>query len=304
MKEILKRLKLIKHAIALEDSEIIELQEAKLSTLDIDMDIRHILSLIRQYKYGQVAILTEEYINKFSGLLPYDDPAIQGMKAELSILEQRIKKLSDDETELNNLLHTFNVQYHDKLGGIIEQILKLKKEHYEEASKEDKGYEEQYEEAKTDYESFHQEHQEVIDQEPIVVLDEQDEKKIKKLYREASKLCHPDIVADEFKDRAGEIFIALNCAYQHNDLGMVEKILAQLKSGESHAVASDTINNKELLENKIKFAREKIYTLEQKIRGIKESDTYQTIQEIDNWNIYFEKLKSKLEAELESLATA
>jgi DnaJ-domain-containing protein 1 len=303
MKEILKRLELIQHAIALEESDIVELQEKKLSTLEIDKDIQQILSLIREQKYGQVAILTEEYIGKFNGVLPYEDPAIQGLKAELSVLEKRINELSDDKTELSNLIHIFNIQYHDKLGDIIEQILRLKKERYEEAAKKDKKYEEPYQEVKEDYESFHQEHQEVIEQEPIIEIDEQDEKRLKILYREASKLCHPDIVTDEFNEKAEEIFVALNDAYQQNDLDKVEEILNQLKSGESYGVASDTIDNKELLEKRIKVARDKIHELEQEIKGIKESDTYQTIQDIDDWNAYFEELRSKLEDELESCST-
>ena len=76
MKEIIKRLELIKHAIALEDDEIIELQDAKLSSLAIDKGVQQILTLIRDNQYGEAAILTDEYINKFSGVLPYEDPEV------------------------------------------------------------------------------------------------------------------------------------------------------------------------------------------------------------------------------------
>ena len=120
----------------------------------------------------------------------------------MSVLERHIRKLSDDKSELNNAIHSFNVQYHDKLGDLIEKILNIRKERYQEAAEQDDDYQEQYEEAKEDYNSFHQEHQEVTEQEPPAELDLQDSNKLKKLYRQASKLCHPDIVADDNKEKA------------------------------------------------------------------------------------------------------
>ena len=68
MIRILKCLELIKTAIAIEDVEIIELQVAKLETLNIDKKVKSILEMVKNSDYGNVAIAIEEYISKYSGV--------------------------------------------------------------------------------------------------------------------------------------------------------------------------------------------------------------------------------------------
>jgi len=60
---------------------------------------------------------------------------------------------------------------------------------------------------------------------PVYSLSEEDNQRLKKMYRQASLLCHPD------KNIEGEaIFIELNNAYQKNDIFKVEQILNNLNS--------------------------------------------------------------------------
>ena len=301
MQEIIKRLEIIQHAIALEDSDIVDLQEAKLSALAVDSDVRHILSLLRERKFGRAAALADQYINQQRIITPYIDPEIQGLKAELRILENRLQELSDEKNEAEKIIHAFTVRYHDRLGDIIEEILRIRKEQYREAAEHDPQYQEAYEEAEEEYASFRQKHQQAVEEPPPIELNEEDSRNLKSLYREASKLCHPDIVADEFKEEAEELFVALNQAYQMQDIKQVELILNQLKSGGGYGIASETVHDKVLLEQKISMLREKLSGLEQELAAVRSSDTWQTIQAIDDWNAYFDDLQKKLLNELESL---
>lgn len=54
MQQILKRFELIKTSIVIEDEEIIELQVAKLSSMDVDDEVKKILQKIADCDYGSV----------------------------------------------------------------------------------------------------------------------------------------------------------------------------------------------------------------------------------------------------------
>src|SRR5699024_5267806 len=72
--------------------------------------------------------------------------------------------------------------------------------------------------------------QQVEKQEGVVFnnLNDEDKKTIKKVYRQASQICHPDRVSEDMKDIAQEIFIQLNEAYNANDLKAVKRIKLEL----------------------------------------------------------------------------
>ena len=83
MHQILKRLELIKTSIALQDEEIIELQVAKLSGMEIDSEVRRILDRISTRDYGSVMLEIESYIAKHLGVAIYEDEELLGLKLEL-----------------------------------------------------------------------------------------------------------------------------------------------------------------------------------------------------------------------------
>ncbi len=56
MNEIIKRLEIIKSSIAIEDEEIIELQIMKLQKMDIDDDVKKILTSLEKSEYGTALV--------------------------------------------------------------------------------------------------------------------------------------------------------------------------------------------------------------------------------------------------------
>jgi chaperonin cofactor prefoldin len=114
-------------------------------------------------------------------------------------------------------------------------------------------------------------------------------------------LCHPDKVNDEFKDAAHDIFIELRQAYELNDLKKVNEILNQLENNNFFKTKSETILEKDLLKVAIAKLRKKIKILESEIIAINESETYQTIISIEDWDDYFKRTKENLQQELENL---
>ena len=94
MQKILKRLELIKTAIIIEDEEIIELQVMKLNTMSCDDEVTNILNKISDKDYGNVMLDIEVYIQKFSGLVVYEDKELQGLRLELKALERKLQELA------------------------------------------------------------------------------------------------------------------------------------------------------------------------------------------------------------------
>ncbi len=303
MQQILKRLELIKTSITLDDLEIIELQIAKLNSLNISNEVKAIITKLEDNDYGSAVVELEAYLQKYSGVVIYEDKEIQGLKLELKVLEIKLQELSDIKNDYMYDINEFNTQYNLKLGEIISKILEKEKEVLGEQvleNPEDEELKEAYEEASSNYEEFSHDYEEVVNEERYELSDEEG-KELKKLYRKSARLCHPDIVAEELKEQAQKIIQKLNDAYAKKDLEAVREILYSLENGLSFELASDAINNKEILRAKIVELRTKIDVTLQEISDIKEDETFIIIQDIDDWDVYFAEKEEELEERYENM---
>ena len=381
MQQILKRLELIKTAIEIEDEEIIEMQIAKIRTLWHDEEVTQIVTLLESNDYGKASLDIYQYINKFTGVVIYEDKEIAGLKLELKTTEEKLQNLNTLKSEYLHDIDEFNTQYHLKLGDIIEKILvrqkelleeelsakvaayedlenayeetkdtveeidetlgKLKemldeidKNHpdydvfrntYEELQKEaevlQEALEEQEEElheakqnldddvifeerdeAKSNYEEFFKAFEELRHTaEDTEQLNESEKGELKKLFRQASRLCHPDLVVEELRQQAHEIMQELNDAYAKNDLLEVKRILLSLENDTEFTVSSDSVNDKKLLKKLIVNLKEKVSALEADIEEIKQDESFEVIQSIDNRESYFSELRKEFENKYEEL---
>ena len=128
MKEILKRLELIKTAISIDDEEIIELQVVKLTKLEINDEVKAILAKLENLDFGEAVVGIEMYLKQYSGVVEYVDTEVQGLKLELKTLEKKLQRLSEKRVEYLNDIDDFSTMYNIKLGAIIQSILKLKEQ--------------------------------------------------------------------------------------------------------------------------------------------------------------------------------
>ena len=290
--DILKRLEIIKNAIAMEENDLIVMQVKKIKTLSfIDNSLQHILDLISVNKFENVIQLIEQYKQDRTSLTIYEDPQVLGLKLELKLLENKLNELTDTKAELDRVLNEFNNQYFHFLGAVIENILKIKAELCDDNEKN---------EAKKEYDDFHQGYEKQL-QNAIQNLTDIEKIELKKTYRQASSLCHPDKLDESFKKEGEEFFKELNLAYTHQDLNRVKQILAMLEAGKPFSNTSDTINDKAMLQIKITSLRERILNLEHEIWTIEHDENYLHILSIDNREEYFHKLKQELEQELSHL---
>lgn len=286
---LLKRLDIIKNAVAMEDEELIAMQIAKLEVMPLVAQVAQIVALIKAQKFQDVIQLIEQYKCDSMSLVLFDDPQIQGLKLELKLLEINLNNKSDEFAELERVLNEFNNEYYMRLGSLIQAILKLRI-----------GQSEQDPQAQQEYEEFtHEFEQQKND--PIQELSPDQQQELKIAYRNASKLCHPDKLPDEFKSQGTEIFKELARAYRNQNLSRVNEILQQLQSGKPFKNASEIINNKEELLAKIASLRLRLTQLESEINALIQSEQYQKIIAIKDREAYFAGLEKELREELHDL---
>lgn len=247
----------------------------------------------KNYPVGRYSLANITFV-KENGLVLYEDKDTLSLKLEISSLENEIGHYDSEKVELEKLLADFNHRHMLELGGIIGDILLLKKQLAKE-NEDDIAFEEMAQ--------FEQEYHEQLQQEKQKVrhhLTTDDKKTLKKLYRKASGLCHPDRVSDEQKTLAEEVFNELRQAYEENDLPKVQRLLNELEQGIFES-RSKTVSQKDKLKTIKQQMQGKLQRIINAINDIKKSPSYQEIMEIDDWDIYFAQQKILLTQEKERL---
>jgi hypothetical protein len=296
LNKIIKRLEILKNYIMLEDIEDVNNESLKLTQYDFNSDLKYITQFIKNGELSEAIKKIEEFISRNNQISIWTDPEIAALKLEIKILENQLVSFDNEKTELEGYLQDFQRRHSMELGEIISQILKFRKlkfkdneEKFEEAEKDENEYNEQFEFEKN---------KEVYD------LTDDEEKALKKAYRKAVVLCHPDKFSQETQEiqkQAELMMIELSLANEKRDLKRVNEILSDLQKGILSNVKGDSISDKIKLQAIANQLRNKIKIIEGEIISIKQSEQYQSIIEIEDWDIYLDDLKVKLNKELELL---
>lgn len=293
LNKIIKRLEILKNYILLEDTEELNKEVLKLKEYDFNTDVLEIIADLKKKEFAAAITKILNFISKNEQLSIWTEPEIAALKLEIKNLENQLNAYDNEKTELEKLLSEFQHRHSIELGEIILEILKLRKLKF----KKDK---QKFEEAKKDYEQYNQQFEKEKEK-PHFELTDEEKQELKKKFRKATFLCHPDKVSDEFKDAAHVIFIDLKAAYDSNDLKKVTEILDSLGTGNYFKTKSETVTEKNKLKAAIAKLKQQIKTLETEIVAIKESETFKTIISINDWDEYFNSTKEKLHKELEEL---
>jgi len=260
--KIIKRLEIIKNYIVLEDIEALNNEILKLKEFDFNAEISEIISFIFKKAFSDAVLKIQFFISKNQQLNIWTDPEINALKFEIKNLENQLNAYDNEKIELEKLLADFQNRHLKELGQTILEILRLRKLKF-------KGNKEKYEEAEND-EKQYEEHLKTEKDKEIFELTADEKIELKKKFRKATVLCHPDKVSEEFKDAAQKIFIELKEAYDRNNLKRVNEILEDLEKGNYFKTKSETV-------------------------------TYKTVAYINDWDDYFKTTKEQLQKELSEL---
>lgn len=290
---IVKRLEILKNYVQLEDIEAIHYEIKKLTEYKFNPELEEIIILVSNHDYSKTIEAIQYFTNRYNQIIRWNDPLISALKWEIKLLENRITAYDNEKIEIEKLLSQFQHRHSLELGDLILEILKLRKikfkddkEKYDEAFEDEYHYKKQYEKDK---------------QKTLTNLNEVDKMKLKKNFRKATSLCHPDKVDDDFKAEAQNIFIELKSAYDENDLARVTEILISLENGKQFDLKSDTITEKEKLKAMIIQLKRKLEQIEKELDDLHKSAILVEIKNIGNWDQYFNENRELLKCELEKL---
>ena len=298
------RTETLKNVLLLNDEEDIAYQSSKLEKILKDIkdpivkaNVDMILGYTKKLQIASAIEKIQEFLSTRRSLQAFNDPELFAIRLEISSLKLQITALDDEIQEIERIIYRFELMHSKILGKITIEILKLREKRLEKEHQNDPNKTQEYEEAKEDsykYSDQYEKNKQKHSQE----LSEAEQKEIKDAYRAASKLCHPDVVAEDQQEDANSIFNDLKEAYDQNDIDKVKSILSGLKKGDFRSRGEKIGEKKKLLEI-LSDLRKSRNQKETDLKLIKDSDAYEKIINIDNWGEYFDLQKQQLMIVLE-----
>ena len=227
------------------------------------------------------------------------DPKIKSGLKQIENLREELTEKESEKSELDKLIHDFNVRHQQECGQLIIQLLTLRKDRLKEKSDSDFEWKQAYDAGK----AFH-DYQKIFDaaqKDSQWNLTNDEEIELKDLFRKASKCCHPDMIEDELEDEAGATFHELKSAYNQNDLSRVREIWESLESEKQVNVSSTYGKDLKKIQMEIVRLKSQLKIVKSDLKELKDSPSFIQVIILDDWDEYFEEKKRKLEQEIQHM---
>lgn len=313
MDKPIKRLEIIKHAIALEDEAIIASQLPQLKQESEDPELQAIVHALEQREYADAIAAITAWLHHQHTLTAWQDPRIAASKLELKHLEATLRDLLDLRSTRIQRLDEFNDLYLARLGPLMTEILRLRKilaekrlqKQLREGNRSEPMMNDasrQADSASQDYEAYRQRHHEAQrHHQSRQRLAESEQQELKRLWRQASKLCHPDLVDDALKAEATMLMARLNQARQQGDLSAVKKILARLMQGQQPKADDDRPGNLAQLQKQITQIRQQIVALKTELAELEKEGAWQLVTTLRDPEGYFRQQEKAMSNTIHAL---
>ncbi len=233
-------------------------------------------------------------------LIHVQDPEIKSGLKEIEYLREELSERESEKTELDKLIHDFNIRHQQECGRLIIQLLTLRRDTFKKKAKSDFEWKQAYDDAGK---AFH-DYQKIFDaaqKESQWNLSDDEQTEIKDLFRKASKCCHPDMVEDDLEDEAGATFHELKSAYNQNDLNRVREIWESLESKKQVNVSSTIRQDMKKIQMEIVSLNSQLKIVKSELKELKDSPAFIQVILLDDWDEYFEEKKRKLEQEIQHM---
>ncbi|GAB3640174.1 phospholipase D-like domain-containing protein [Spirosoma arcticum] len=291
--KVLKRLDLIKTLIALDEPDELAPHLDKLSQQHLTDELEQIVSLLHRGQYAEAVGQIDQFGKQHTTLVAYVDVELSALKIEIRILELQVQALEAEKADIEKTLHEFSVQHSLRLGDLILKLLELRRaQAITDAERT---------EANADYDQYNRQYTETRQQLRFALSDDE-QRDLKRNFRKAAQLCHPDVVAEALKSQAESLFAELKMANDRNDLKRVSEIHQTLEQGDTFVPRSESITGKALLKNERNRLQFLAAQLRTDVQTLHQSETYQTISQLTNWEIYFAQKRQQLAEQMDALA--
>jgi putative uncharacterized protein (fragment) len=320
MQLLLKRLEIVRAAMALEDESLLALQLPALQAALTQMDaatsahaaLAEIIRLLQGRHYPEAVARIGAFLTAQTALVGYLDEQQTALRFELAGLEREITTQTLERDEMLEKMERFNRAFLAQCGAPLQEIFRLREaiarlelEKLRRAAEEDEALYQALAEAQAARQAFEEDKQQSeaaqAAEPPAAELDADEEARLKKAYRRASQLCHPDRVAAEFQVQAEALFKSLGQAYKRKDVAEVERILAQLQRGVFTA-ASEALTDRDALQARIAELRASIDAINAEIAALAEDETWELLQGFADEAALQEYLEEQRELLLAELA--
>ncbi len=190
------------------------------------------LAALRAHRYAETTALLHAFVAAHAQVRVWEDPQLAALQLEIRRLEAELLALEAERAEAGRLLTAFELWHQRELGELLQEVLALRRDvarHQRHAS----AYaEREYQRAHQRYQQQAHAHEQAQATAPhTFALDADGRAILKKLYREAAQLCHPDRVADAQKAAATTAFQQVLGAYQRQDAAALQAQLLDLRRG-------------------------------------------------------------------------
>lgn len=242
-----------------------------------------ILLTNKQWKSAELSI--NEYFKLKQQIVLYEDLELKSLLFHKESLEVRFDKLLIEKDDIEKKVFQFSIEYSQRLGKVLLELSVLN-------SKYNLRYNGAY--GETD-DSINEALKTTI---PELNLTEKEE--IKSLYKKAALICHPDKVDKILIKEAEDTFKQLNTAYKNNDIEEVKRIYNNLKSNNFFERGKE-YNVKNLLHLEINKLLQKINKINIEINKIKITSSYQVMQKVFDWDLFYKLEEEKIRNEIKSI---
>lgn len=302
---IRKRLELIRNLIQLGETQEMLPHTNRLRGVAGGAGLAAVVAAIDKRDYERALEAIEDWLARASALVRRDDAEVPYLRLRLQTLEFELEALTAEHADLERRIVVFNRRHDDAIGELIQQVLwaraelkRLQAERARECQNTAEA-EEAADFAEEQYREYAEEHERLQDQPAPQPLDEEAERELRRLYRSASRFCHPDKVEEADQSRATEVFQELEAAYRAQDVERVRSIHQMLKNGGlSVSTRSSVLSEADRLRGAIAQLAERIVLKLRQLRTLKESSAVRLMEQVGEGESAFESYVARRDSEL------
>jgi hypothetical protein len=295
-KDMVLRINLLKNALDSNHKTLIKIMQNELEQFSLKNGFVNLTNnILDDLKNGEnEKALSKTLLFLRSGSTPIlsKDNELLLLELESESLDLQILALEEKQTKLERRLAIYEAGYNTILGTNIIRLLKSRIERLRKSSANSK----ELLQAEKDLREFYRV---IKSSKTVFILDKEEKKQLKKIFREASKICHPDMVHQSQQKEAHKIFQELKDAYKHNDMEELNKIHKKLKMG-IFKVKTEPVARKDVLKSNIMLLKRTRDKLEQQIFEIATSATYKKIKKIKDVQSYFQDYAKEINREIDN----
>ena len=233
VQRVLKRLAVIQSLLTLHETEDLPKHLERLEAEPLaDSRLAAVLAALRAHRYAEATDLLHAFVAAHAQVRTWEDPRLAALHLEIRRLEAELLALEAEHAEAGRLLTAFELWHQRELGELLQAVLALHRDVARHARQQSAYAEREYQQAEQRYQQqTHDRGQAQAVAAHTFALDAEGRAALKKLYREAAQLCHPDRVAAAHQSAATAAFQQVLSAYQRQDVAALQAHLLDLRRG-------------------------------------------------------------------------